>query len=95
MMEETHTYLVLWYASGDTLDVYEIEGFICKWKTFEAVRVKDKSGIRDGCVNLQIGLDPAYSFQKVLVSGETDKVRVERNDIEACKLLAVLGSHRE
>jgi hypothetical protein len=53
MMEETHTYLVLWYASGDTLDVYEIEGFICEWKTFEAVRVKDKSGIRDGSLSLE------------------------------------------
>lgn len=45
-MEERQTDLVLWHTSSDTLYVYEIEGFVWEWKAFEAVRVKDESGIR-------------------------------------------------
>lgn len=45
-MKERQTDLVLWYTSSDTLYVYEIEEFVWEWKAFEAVRVKDESGIR-------------------------------------------------
>lgn len=42
----------------------------------------------------EICLDPAYSVEEILVSGETDKVRVERYDIKTDDLAAfpVLGS---
>lgn len=89
-MKERQTDLVLWYTSSDTLYVYEIEEFVWEWKAFEAVRVKDESGIRTGWVDLQICLDPAYSVEEILVSGETDKVRVERYDIKTCKWSALL-----
>jgi hypothetical protein len=48
--------------------------------------------IRDGWVDIQIALDPAYSSHKVLVSAETRKVGMERYDIEACKGSVLLAS---
>lgn len=53
MMEETQTHLVLWYASSDTFDVYEIEGFVCERKAFEAVQVKDESEMRIRSLSLE------------------------------------------
>jgi hypothetical protein len=50
--------------------------------------------IRDGWANIQIASDPAYSSHKVLVSGETRKVGVERYDIEACKWSGLVASSK-